>query len=128
MKEFKHPVRLARAVKDGEDTVEQVLADGHVIVKVPSYKERMKLMKDMGIDFKKAASGDTSGFDPEVFLEKGYDELEKSLVSMEIKLGDEVITDLEDLSHYEVFQEFLMEMAGLMMGGIKLGEKPSTRS
>lgn len=109
MKEIKHEIK-----RDG--------LSGHVVIKIPTFKERLTIFKNAGVTG--MANLEEAGLD--LFM-KSYDEIEKLVVSLDIKCGDHTFTSLEEFSYYAEFQELLAELTTLFFGGIGLGEKKSAQ-
>lgn len=126
MKEHKHPLKFTREKGEGDDKKEVVIAEGHVVVKIPSFEERVELMKEMGINITSANADDLESFkkniNPMEFMTKAYNRVKDLIVSMEITSGQYKFDSLDDLSHTDLIQDFLDEMQDLLMNGIKLGE------
>jgi hypothetical protein len=91
---------------------------GHVIVKVPSMKERLKLLKDAGVNDKNSELG------MDLVIQM-MDRVSEFVKSAEIKVGDQKFSDLEAIGHYAFAMEIFQQVSAVIMNGIPLG-KPLT--
>lgn len=95
--------------------------EGHIVLNVPKYKERMELIKSLKL---KVTDG-TIEMGDEQFdsFDKILEIVKKRITKIELKYGDMKFKTLEDLEHYEVFTHITSELWGLIGNGIKLGKK-----
>lgn len=94
---------------------------GWVKVNVPSFRERLAMLKELGIN----VSGDGASFgDVGDLGVKALDKVNELLVDMEVFAGEVKFTkeNLGEFEYYTAFNEFLAEMQGLLFNGISLGK------
>lgn len=96
---------------DNGDTV----AEGFILLNVPSVKERVEMMKEMNL-----TSEDLEN--PIQQIIKCIPVFDKIVDKIEIKAGGQDFTELEELSYYDVFNKVFPEIATIMMNGIPLGK------
>lgn len=95
---------------------------GSVVLKVPSYKERIKLAQEMGVANMKV-SGEAMDLGTSLELAgKLIDKMDDFIVSVDLKVGKQKFTSLEDLQYYSESQALVSELSGVVMKGITLGE------
>lgn len=87
--------------------------EGHVILKVPSAKERLVLVKSAGI------SGEDVGLDEVI---KIMDLAEEYIKEVKIKKGDVECDSFESLSYFDFGMEVINKSSAILMGGIPTGK------
>jgi len=88
---------------------------GHMIIRVPSVKERLTLIKEAGINAKGANEMDT--------MVKLMDKVNDYVKEMDITKGDVNCKDFDSLSHYDFGMEIINEVSTILMSGIPTGKK-----
>jgi hypothetical protein len=103
---------------------------GKVILKIPKYLERLELVKKFQFGVNKQSEVEAS--DQVDSTMKAFELIGPHVVSVELEIKEtsEKITDLEELGYYQEGLALMMELAGFILGGIKLGKglKPSLNS
>lgn len=93
---------------------------GTIKVRVPSYKERVGLMKELNIKFNSNGSLDLSeGVDLFGLL---ADKIEQFVVAVDLKCGKHNFSSIEDLSYYAEGSEVVNELIAVLMNGMSLGK------
>lgn len=93
---------------------------GEVELKVPSYKERMKMLQSMGL---KNLQTEDVGTQIE-FLGNLIEKLDEAVVSIDVKYGDNSFKSMEELEYIQEAQQLRSEIGSVLINGISLG-KPS---
>ena len=88
---------------------------GHVLLKVPGYMERMKIAQKAGI-----SSEGNIDIDKVMAL---MGEMQKYILSVDIKVGTEKCTDIEDLGMYQAGVECINACVAVLSGGIPTPKK-----
>ena len=95
--------------------------EGMITIKVPQYKERIKLLKEC--NFKLGKEGDLeSGEGQFDSIEKMIEVTEKHIEKVALVHGGEEINSVEDLGYYAEGTELLNEVGGLILNGFTLGK------
>lgn len=96
---------------------------GKVILRIPKYLERLEMVKKFQFGVNKNAEVESS--DQVDSTMRAFEIIGPHVVSMELKIKEteEEITSLEDLGYYQEGLALMMELAGFILGGIKLGKK-----
>jgi hypothetical protein len=89
---------------------------GYVILKVPSMKERLQMLKESGI------SGVSDGAGLETLI-KMMDKLGDFVKEVNLKYEEYEFGDLETLGHYAFGMAAYTEIASVIMNGIPAGKK-----
>lgn len=95
--------------------------EGMITIKVPQYKERIKLLKEC--NFKLSNDGDLQA-DNEQFdsVEKLLEITEKHIEKVALVHDKKEINSVEDLGYYVEGTELLNEVGGLILNGFSLGK------
>lgn len=88
---------------------------GHVIVRVPSMKERLVLLKEAGVNGKEDA-----GLDVLIGM---MDKVSLFVKEVDLKMGDYEFKDLDAIGHYAFGMTVYNEVAAIIMNGIPAGKK-----
>lgn len=88
---------------------------GTVKVEIPTYKERLAIIKEMGVD-----KAEDAGIDSALGL---INLVEKRVVSVNLKIGKESITSLDELSYYKEGSDIINDLGKVMISGISLGNR-----
>lgn len=94
---------------------------GTITLNVPSYKERMSLLK--GIGMKLGPEGVTASDDQLEMAEKMLEKFSTLVLKVDLKYGDQEFSDLEELSYYKEGQEVINELQNVLTTGLSLGKK-----
>lgn len=88
---------------------------GYVILKVPSMKERLMLLKEAGITGK----DDAAGLDTLIQM---MDKVSLFVKEVDLKVDGHEFKELESLGHYDFGMAAYTEIAGVVMNGIPRGK------
>ena len=95
--------------------------EGSIVLKVPQYKERLKLLKEC--NFKLGANGDIINNDSQFdSIEKLAEITEKHIEKVNLTCNGNEIKSVEDLGYYAEGVELLNEVGGLILNGFSLGK------
>lgn len=94
---------------------------GEILLNVPSYKERMALLKGLGV--KMGPDGATSMDDQLEMAEKMLAKFSTLVLKVDLKYEDQVFTDIEELSYYKEGQDVIQELQGVLTNGLTLGKR-----
>jgi hypothetical protein len=97
--------------------------EGSVLIKLPRYRERLKLVRDAG--FKPSGDGTMSAdSDGLAMMDKLLEATEKNIVKMELihKESGEKFESMEDLECYAEGVELLSDIGNVLLSGLRLGE------
>lgn len=97
---------------------------GQVLVKVPMHLERMKLIQELSYKTNAAGEVETNNENAIESTKKALAIVEKyvSIVDLFVKETNEPIKTIEELGYYEDGVKVMMQISGLVMGGIKLSK------
>ena len=87
---------------------------GKIELEIPTYKERLALVKEVGIMDEKTAMDN---------LDKMFEVVEKRVKKVEIELDTQKINSLDELSYYQQGALIINELGQILIQGIPLGEK-----
>lgn len=94
---------------------------GVIVLKVPQYKERIKLLKEC--NFKLGAEGEVTNNNEQFdSIEKLAEITEKHIERVDLKMNDQEIKSIEDLGYYAEGVELINEVGGLVLNGFTLGK------
>ena len=93
---------------------------GTVVINMPSYKEKLAILKEMKI--KVGANGAEAVDDPMEFAERLFEKAESMVKSVDLSFGGEKFKDLDSLGYYAEGQAVLNELQGILTQGISLGK------
>lgn len=116
------PIILAEKKTDKEDEIRAVVLTGIVKIQMPKYKERVQLIKSMNFTVKdgkvEAAAGDYAGL-----ADKMADIVAKHVqeIDLEHVPSGKKFSKLEELEPYKEFQDLVMDVGGVIMAGVSLG-------
>lgn len=99
---------------------------GEVKIKIPSYKERLKIIKEMNFSFNSDGSLNTSNSSSQIDIASNFvDIVEKHVEEVKVKLNesDEEFNSIDDLGYCEEGTVLINELANLVISGIRLGKK-----
>jgi hypothetical protein len=85
---------------------------GSLLLKVPSYVERLKIIKEQGIGLTDANNIDIDN------VIKMFELAQKYILKVDIEMGKEKIKDLEELGMYQKGVEVINGAVGILAGGI----------
>lgn len=102
--------------------------EGNIMVKVPKYKERMKLLREC--NFKLDAEGNVgSGMEQFDSIDKLISITESNVSSVSLVYGEGdgacSIDSIEELGYYQEGVELITELGNLILSGFALGKKSS---
>lgn len=86
---------------------------GYVEIQIPTYKERLDIVKGLDFDDKKQNGADAG--------KKVIDLVIKHVKSVSLQYGEEKITDLDELSYYKEGTELINGISAIIIQGIPLG-------
>jgi len=92
---------------------------GSVTLKVPTYKDRLKMAQQLGI------SKDLMN-DPDkqmALADTLFSKVEEHVSKVDLKWGDEEFKSLEELGYFEEGTEVVNELAACLCQGISLGKR-----
>lgn len=92
---------------------------GKVRLKIPSYRDRMKLAQEMSVPKSEGGIDISAGAKA---AEKLLDKLSELIVSIDVEYKGEKFTSLEDLEYYEEGNELIGELGHVVLNGLSLGE------
>jgi hypothetical protein len=87
---------------------------GTVTLKVPNYKERLLIIKEMGI-----AKPDADQVDSAI---KMIEKVKEHVVELKLSYFDQEFSSLEDLEYIKAGQDVFNEIGQVLMHGIDLGK------
>ena len=95
--------------------------EGHVMLKVPKYKQRIRILREcnFNIDAAGEMGKGAAQFDS---IEKIIEVTESHVLSVELKYGETVIGEIEELGYYQEGVELLNEIGNLILSGFSLGK------
>lgn len=93
---------------------------GSIVIDVPSYKEKLAILKEVGIKVSK--DGVDNGSDPMELVEKLYAKMEGLVKSVDLKYGEVEFKCLDDLGYYAESQAVIQELQAVLTGGMALGK------
>ena len=95
---------------------------GHVMIDMPSYKEKLAILKEVNI--KVGAGGAVASDDNAMeMVEKLYAKMEKLVKAVDlVHEGGTEVKSLDDLGYYAEGQEVIQEIQGVLTQGISLGK------
>lgn len=93
---------------------------GSIVLEIPSYKEKLAILKEVGV--KVGKDGVDSGSDPMELVGKLYAEMEKRVKSVNLKYGEVEFKSLDDLGYYAESQAVIQELQAILTGGMSLGK------
>lgn len=102
--------------------VDNEFFEGSVEMSIPSFSERMKILKE--INYKSESGQVDASSDNLDKFSKSVEKVKELVGSVNIKIkssGEEIKT-LDDLSYYNEGTAVLVELTGLMQSGISLGK------
>jgi hypothetical protein len=116
LKEYKLEIESIKEVVDGAERTPEKLegVKGYVVINVPSMKERMALMKEIGYK----EGGDTMALAANLM-----DQVDKLLKEVSIECGDVKCESADDLGYYEFGIEVMNRAGSIAMSGIPVGKK-----
>lgn len=96
--------------------------EGKITLKVPSYKERLEMIKQL--NFKVGGSGEmepqTSKMDSAIDM---VDLLEKHIACVDLKASDgSEVKSVDELGYWVEGAKLINDLANILLGGIKLGK------
>lgn len=96
---------------------------GELVLRVPTFSEKMRYMKDMGVDFSNKAELESLGVGRNLeLISKLVDLSAAHYVSVSLKkLNGEEIKSYEAMQDEEECHPVLSEIGGMLIGGFKLG-------
>lgn len=98
---------------------------GHLAVLVPSYIEKLRMMKQIGIKVNKEGQVDMANFNDLDVIEKAEIVLINVIPlikSVDLKYGEHEIKDVKSLEHYDECLPVLMEVFSFVCQGLSLGK------
>jgi len=87
---------------------------GYVELQIPTYKERLTLVKEVGMFDEKQAMNN---------LDKMFEIVESRVKEVKMKYGNEEFNSLDELSYYSEGSLIINECGKIILQGIPLGEK-----
>lgn len=95
--------------------------EGSIVLKVPQYKERLKLLKEC--NFKLSKDGEVANNNEQFdSIEKLTDITEKHIEKVNLTHNGQEIKSVEDLGYYAEGVELINEVGGLILNGFSLGK------
>lgn len=118
MKEFKYE---PQPLKTDKGTEVPNPFKGHILIQVPKYKERMKLIKElnMNLDAKGEIALSSDNFET---ASKMYDIADKYVKSLSVKRGKEEFNSIEELEYDQEGSNLILEAANVVLSGIRMGK------
>lgn len=95
--------------------------DGYVKIKVPSYRDRMKMMQEMNL--KISANGELEQGNIIESLDKLYVVLADHVSEVKVKYGEHNFEDLDELGSYQEGTAVINELTQVLMSGLSLSGK-----
>lgn len=96
---------------------------GHLMIKIPTFMERMDFLKEMGLDI--SSEGTEIKADVKMSLDlirMMYSKVLDLVQEVHLKYGDTEIKDKDDLQVYEECLPLIMEVAEVLKNGLSLGK------
>ena len=112
----KYDYHLKKEV-NGEDNPYQ----GWVRIKLPSYKEKMKIQRD--VNFSQKEDGTVEAGNNLDVMEKMGDLMEEYIIKMEVKKGKRTFTSFEELQYDNSVFTFVSEVGLAIVNGVDLGNE-----
>lgn len=105
------------------ETGPEPVLSGHVVLRVPSFDERMQLLEDIGLEINEQGVGTIPEENKLKMTRKLVAATEPYYVEVDMKHVDgSEYKSFDDLSHDLLAQPVLMEVAHLMQSGIRPGK------
>lgn len=90
---------------------------GELKIKIPTYKERLKMAKTLSLQ--KLADKDSDQFG---ILEGLIDAVKDHIAVIDLKFGEEVFKSPDELDYFEEGTQLLTEIGHMLINGISLGK------
>jgi len=120
---FKPGIKVEKDKKTGEDKKIVSPFEGEIKVKVPKYKDRLKLLKECNfkMDDKGEISKGTDQFDS---VEKVVEIAESHILQVNVKHKEteEEFDSVEGLSYTQEGSELINDIGNMVLSGFKLGK------
>ena len=108
-------------MKEIEYKVKSEGFSGSIILNLPSYKEKLAILKELKI--KVGADGASAAEqDGMELVEKLYAKLESMVKSVDLKYDEVEFKSLDDLGYYAEGQLVVSELQNLLTSGVSLGK------
>ena len=91
---------------------------GTIKIKVPNYKERLSIVKELNL----GAIADASASEQIDLTEKLLDKVMLHVESVDLKFGKQSFSSFEDLQYCKEGSDLINEVGSVLMTGISLGK------
>lgn len=95
---------------------------GEIVLDVPSYKEKLAIIKSLNMKVSKDGIEEAS-VDPMEMAEKLFETMEKYVKKVDLEYAGEKFSSVDELGYYEVGQKVIQEIQHVLTNGMALGKK-----